>query len=74
MLALAYSKHLLGAFSFRPTGSSHASTGRYGLPLPARTRRCLGPESGRAFEPESGDAEPSRGRVKRCFRNPFGGP
>ncbi len=67
MLALAYPRHLRGACSFLPIDPYHVPTGRYGLPLPARTPRCLGPAGERHSEPESGDAEPMRGRVKRCL-------
>lgn len=67
MLAPAYSSHLREACSFQPGDSSHAPTGRYGLPLLAGTRRCLSPAGERTFEPESEDVEPLCGRVKRCL-------
>ncbi len=64
MLAPAYLRPLLGPYSSKPIHSFHAPTGPYGLPLPARSQRCLSPAGERTFEPESGDAEPLRARVK----------
>ncbi len=54
MLAPAYSKPLLRAYSFKPTDSFHAFAGRYRLPLPARTQRCLSPAGERLLSLRAG--------------------